>query len=197
MIFVLTTIIPGDIASIINGQRKPVIYFYPENEEHLTITLVPQGKVTESIPPYSEGWTVDVKPNGIIDDEYRYLFYETEIYYSFTLNHGWVIPRKDFVVRMESILKQIGLNEQEKLDFIEYWDQALSKEEEYYAIYYLLPDEIEEAVELKISKKPDSLLRAHFYFKPLRKSIVLEEPKVTPFVREGFTVVEWGGILKE
>ncbi|MCK4258366.1 MAG: hypothetical protein KAX49_05275 [Halanaerobiales bacterium] len=97
---------------------------------------------------------------------------------------------------MESILNRIGLNKQEIVDFIEYWDQTLSNEEKYYVIYYLLSEEIEEAVELKISKKPDSLLRAHFYFKPLEEQIVLEEPKITPFVRHGFTVVEWGGILK-
>ena len=30
-------------------------------------------------------------------------------------------------------------------------------------------------------------------FKPLNKSIKIEEQKLKPFLRKGFTVVEWGG----
>lgn len=55
-----------------------------------------------------------------------------------------------------------------------------------------------EAIKLNLSKKPDSILRAYFYFVPLNDNDNLEikKPEIKNFKRNGFTVVEWGGISR-
>ena len=46
---------------------------------------------------------------------------------------------------------------------------------------------------LTIDPAPDSLLRAFMAWRPLEEPVAVETQEIVPFVREGFTVVEWGG----
>lgn len=46
---------------------------------------------------------------------------------------------------------------------------------------------------LKFSKTPDTLIRVMMAFKTLDEKIDVKEQKLTPILRSGFTVVEWGG----
>ena len=50
----------------------------------------------------------------------------------------------------------------------------------------------EELAELKITPKPDSILRVMMLFKALDKPIEIEKQEFKQFERTGFTVVEWG-----
>jgi len=54
-------------------------------------------------------------------------------------------------------------------------------------------EDYENIAQLKISPKPDSVLRIMMVFKPLNEYKKVEEPELKPFERTGFTVVEWGG----
>ncbi len=58
---------------------KPNIYIYPENETQLMVELdFPLGgNVVTSIPQYENGWNVTIDTNGLIDNSYSYLFYES------------------------------------------------------------------------------------------------------------------------
>ena len=47
--------------------------------------------------------------------------------------------------------------------------------------------------ELNISPKPDSELRIYMTFEALDEPVESEITMPEPFVRDGFTVVEWGG----
>ena len=50
-----------------------------------------------------------------------------------------------------------------------------------------------ESAKLDITPKPDSVLRVFMAYKAIDKPIEIEEPIITSFERNGFTVVEWGG----
>lgn len=178
--------------------KKPNIYLYPEKREELTVQVTPKGKITKSIPEYNEGWKVIAEPSGKIDKTYDFLFYEASLNYKFTLNKGWIINKDSFNEEMSSILTSIGLNSKEKADFIEYWSKELKWQSSRYAVYYLDPKEINEAIKLNLSKEPDSILRAYFYFVPLKdnENLEIKKPEIKEFKRNGFTVVEWGGIGK-
>ena len=62
-----------------NIAMKPNIYIYPTEKMQLSVNLsFPQGgNIITSIPDYNTGWDVTVEPDGKIDDEYTYLFYES------------------------------------------------------------------------------------------------------------------------
>lgn len=178
--------------------KKPNIYLYPEKTEELSVNVTPEGKITKSIPEYNGVWKVKVDPSGKIDNTYDFLFYEASLDYQFTLDKGWIVNKGSFNEEMNNILTSIGLNFKEKADFIEYWSKELNWKSSRYAAYYLDPKEINEAIKLNISKEPDSILRAYFYFVPLKdnENLEIKKPEIKEFRRNGFTVVEWGGIGK-
>ncbi|MDP2808449.1 MAG: carboxypeptidase-like regulatory domain-containing protein [bacterium] len=174
--------------------KKPNIYLYPTKQETLTIQVTP-GKITTSIPNYNTGWNVVVAPGGRINETYDFLFYEATVDFNFTLDVGWVLQSSDFDRRMNEILVNIGLNDKERQDFMDYWPKRMDWKKKYCITYYLKRSEIDKAVPLTISKTPESLLRAFFKFVPTDAPKVISEPKIEKFQRKGFTVVEWGGIL--
>lgn len=178
--------------------KKPNIYLYPEKTEELSVQVTPKGRVTKSIPEYNGGWKVTVDPSGKIDNTYNFLFYEALINYKFTLDKGWIVNKSSFNEEMNSILTSIGLNSREKSDFIEYWSKELNWKSSRYVAYYLDPKEINQAIKLNLSKEPDSILRAYFYFVPIKdnENLEIKKPEIKQFKRNGFTVVEWGGIGK-
>ena len=54
-------------------------------------------------------------------------------------------------------------------------------------------DELQADNELKISPKPDSLLRVRIFVEKTDSNPNLPEPTINHFERNGFTAVEWGG----
>ena len=46
---------------------------------------------------------------------------------------------------------------------------------------------------MEITPAPDSVLRVHMVYKVLSRPVDIPPQTLSPFVREGFTVVEWGG----
>ena len=58
-------------------------------------------------------------------------------------------------------------------------------------------EEYTEHARLKISQEPDSILRVFMAYQPLDEPVDVPEQELEPFVREGFTVVEWGGTEME
>lgn len=176
--------------------KKPNIYLYPTKQEQLSVKVNPKGSITKSIPEYKDGWNVLVTPDGKINNKYDFLFYEANVKFNFSLNNGWIVKKDTFNTQINSILTRIGLNEKEKEDFIEYWSKELQWKKDQYAVYYLFNHEIDTCVPLEISHRPDSILRAFFYFIPVDTDFRITEPVLRPFEREGFTLVEWGGIGK-
>ncbi len=49
----------------------------------------------------------------------------------------------------------------------------------------------EDVARLDIAPEPDSMLRVFMAWQPLDKPLEITPPTFVPFVREGFTVVEW------
>jgi hypothetical protein len=176
---------------------KPVLYLYPEKTISITVTIDTLGEIFDSIPDYGNGWVVTVEPSGLIDGVYDYLFYEIDIDYDFSKEVGWVFTREQFAFEMTKVLYDLGLRGAEIDEFIEFWDDTLRKDTNYYAVYLMLPEEVEEAAKLNFSTNPDSMLRVHFIFEPVTNRIPINRPNFETFIRKGFTIVEWGGLMIE
>lgn len=181
---------------------KPVVYLYPEEKETVSVKLNPKGFLTETIPQYpKDGWVVTAYPDGNIifgDKTYEYLYYESKI-----LDSETKIPQEGFVKAFSEldsfytqILPQLGLNLKESKAFSDYWKKALPKSP-YYFIGIMDRQSIDHIEPLAITPNPDTLIRVRFYFKPLDLPIAVTAPKlVSPSERNGFSVVEWGGMVK-
>jgi hypothetical protein len=94
------------------------------------------------------------------------------------------------------MLPHFGLSERETSDFKDYWVPRL-QDAPYYLIHFLDEDLVNLMVPLKISPPPDTLIRVIMDWHPLRYPIpAAPVPLPAPRKREGFVVVEWGGLAR-
>ncbi len=145
--------------------KKPAIYIYPDKDRDFLVELEFKNgtALTASIPEYSSGWNVFVETTGTIDHQYDYLFYEASIRNAPDLSTGWSISRDDLAVQLRGILSGIGLNEDETDDFLAYWMNHLT-EYDYYSIYPIFDDALDNYVELQVTPEPDARLRFWIFF---------------------------------
>lgn len=173
--------------------KKPAVYLYPKEQMDISVKVKVNGVLTLTEPEYNTGWNVNVKPDGIIDNKYDYLFYEADLNKITLPEEGWIVKYENLKEWFEEYLPKLGLNEKEKEQFEEYWLGKLRKAN-YYDIRIFDNKFLSENMELIINPKPETILRLNFYFKPLNFETELKEPEIKWFIRKGFTVVEWGGI---
>jgi len=184
------------ILASLSGARKPAIYLYPTEDSFVNVQLEINGIITKTIPKYNNGWSVFVTKDGLIEDKYDYLFYEALLRNVRLPETGWVVRYQDLSQWFDINLDKLGLNNREKNQFVEYWLKELPKES-YYEIKLLEDNFLDENMRLNISPKPDTTIRLIFNFRPLKKATQIPEPIIITPERQGFTVVEWGGILGE
>lgn len=178
---------------------KPNIYLYPEKNSQLSVKLnFPKGgKIIKSIPEYEQGWNVTINPDGIIDNHYTFLFYESQQPNVWQRKSGWIIKQKELESFFRNNMTEYGFKGQEIQDFIVYWIPKFTRFK-YYAIYPQLAETIDTVIELKISEKPDNLIRLFYVIKGYshNPNLDLKQPTTeTEFTREEFFVTEWGVIL--
>jgi len=176
--------------------KKPAIYLYPKSEQKIDVKLKIDGKIIKTIPKYGKnGWSVIVDSSGIIDNKYDYLFYENTLNTITLPKEGWVKEYSELNGFFNKTLKELGLNQKESKQFIEYWLKTLKKDK-IYEIKLLSRDFLDKHMQLNISPKPDTTIRVIFSFKEANKKYSLKEPILTKPKRVGFVALEWGGIVQ-
>jgi hypothetical protein len=174
--------------------KKPAIYLYPEEDSQISVKVNINGKMIKDIPKYNEGWNVFVTKEGLIENQFDYLFYEAGLRKIEIPKKGWIVKYEDLDSWFEINLEKLGLNKKEKLQFKEYWLNMLEKSN-YYEIKLLSEEFLNKNMELIVVPNPDTKIRLNFLFKPIKESYEIENPKIVTPLREGFTLVEWGGIV--
>jgi hypothetical protein len=180
---------------------EPIVYLYPEKPVEVSLKFGDKVNVTHSEPAYNKEWKIRAEPSGkLLDVEnnknYPYLFWE-----------GWsyVYPRSDkgFVVRREKVgefladkLVDMGLNEQEKQDFMKAWLPEF-KMSPYYFITFMNKEDIDRLYPISITPKPDTTIRILMDYKGLDKPMTVESLEIESApTRKGFVMVEWGGLRR-
>lgn len=178
---------------------KPNIYLYPESGQQVNVRFVKPENVTVSIPQYvaPEGWTVYAEPSGLLDYTYDFLFYEASVEkYHFQKEAGWFVPARDRLKVFRAFLGQYGFNEKETKDFVEFWDSKLEKNKNY-RVYPQETAIIDKAMPMTVNPAPDSIARIWFYFEESYHPAMTAPIEVEKIKRNGFTVVEWGGMVED
>lgn len=180
---------------------KPVIYLYPTEKIDLDVTVAPKGGFTFTEPVYNNGWRVTASPDGTLvnrDDgkTYPYLFWEGHGDEYGSPEDYWVVARQDVPVFLKKTLADIGLNSKEIADFMEFWEPKM-RSAPYYKIGFHGTRVMDFLAPLTISEKPDMILRVLMDYTELQEPITQHPPQLPPtLVRKGFTVIEWGGVLR-
>ena len=193
MALTLTACRRGPFAPV--APEKPVLYLYPEVETKVDVTLEVDGTLTCTYPAYENGWSVTAAPDGTLRDSsgqvYRYLYWEAEQQADFDFSRGFCVAGADTAAFLEEVLAQIGLNRAEANEFIVYWLPQMEKNA--YNLIAFQDEAYTVGAQLQIDPAPESLLRVFMAWKPLSAPVTVEPQTFVPFVRSGFTAVEWGG----
>jgi len=179
--------------------KKPNIYIYPTETIRLDVVInFPiGGRILTSIPEYVNGWSVSVDPNGTIDGKYGFLYYESMQPDVWQQSKGWIVEKPNLEQFFNRNLTAYGFSGREVKDFIDYWIPRL----QYADFFEIYPQEsaiLDRVIKLDFSIKPDNILRMHYLIKGIKgeQKKQMVEPQITPFVRRGFVVAEWGVIFK-
>ena len=177
--------------------RKPNLYIYPEQTLSLSVKIdFPNGgKVTESIPTYNNSWDITVTPNGRINNNYDYLFYECDVPDLTQKEYGWVIKTTELENFFNNNLSLSGFNQKEVSDFIEYWIPLLTNYN-YYEIYPQYKTQLDEMIDIEFSDIPNNFFRLHYVIIGIDNDKQLPVPQIESAIREKYYAVEWGVILK-
>ena len=178
---------------------KPVVYLYPTTDTQVSIKV--GAAVTKSEPLYPQsGWTVLAHPNGQINyqnNSYPNLFWEgTGIgAYNNHQGEGFVVSQSDLISTLESQLLAQGLNAQESADFLAFWQPKLPSSP-YVRLTWLNTADMNQLAPLQVNPIPKTVIRTFLEFEGLSKPITLIPQKLSSLPRTGFTLVEWGGLLR-
>lgn len=183
---------------------EPLLFLYPPQKTDVSVKLAPNIRPSKTIPEYGTGWQVTAFPDGTLyhspsQRTYSSLYWEGSSFF----------PAKPFstaVVRvayipsyLQTSLGQLGLNEREQKDFVDYWTPRM-KTSPYYLISLFTTQELNRLLPLSIHPPPDTLIRVIMEYKAVPEQITLTSTSQNhdqPVVRTGFTVVELGAIGKE
>ena len=177
---------------------KPVIYLYPESETEVTVRLDYKGRLTCTYPaPDPDGaWHVTALPDGTLTDnqgrKYSYLFWEgasDKTHPDFSM--GFVVRGSDTAAFLREKLAYMGLTPREYNEFIVYWLPRM-QDNPWNLIAFQGKNYTDSAL-LAVTPRPDSVLRVFMAYRPLNAPVSVPQQELTPFVRKGFTLVEWGG----
>ncbi len=176
---------------------KPIIYLYPTTNMNINVKLGNASLLTASYPKYNKEWNIYVKTNGDIiynNRTYYGLYWEAYNDIKEEFKDGFVVSKEDTASFLEEKLSILGLNEREANEFIIYWLPIL-EENNYNLIRFAENDIINEQMPLEINPKPDTIIRALMEYKPISGIIDIQEQKLAPATRNGYSVIEWGGTL--
>ena len=180
---------------------KPVIYLYPTEDTVCSVTMELNGRFTCTYPDYgTDGWQNFIAaPDGTLTfpdgKEYYCLYWEGKADIDLDLTRGACVRGEDTAAYLEWALAEMGLTAREANEFMIYWLPLL--QENAYNLISFQGKAYTDAAKLNVTPTPDSVLRVYMAAKPLSAPVEVEPQTFAPFVREGFTVVEWGGSVVE
>jgi hypothetical protein len=197
--FKIETVLAGE-SSWVSPFCKPAIYLYPTQEMEVNVKVKAVG-LSSTLPQYPlSGWTVMARPDGKLsyqNSSLDYLYYESKIPDKLLEEptEGYVVESGKLPNFLNKLLLELGLNQKEKTDFISYWQKVLP-ESNFYFIGIMSEGSLNKIADLDITPAPTSEIRVTLLFKTLNEPISINPPSIESVSRQGFTVVEWGGIFK-
>ena len=178
---------------------KPVIYLYPQQPTQVSVRV--DADITKSDPAYMRGWNVRALPNGTLfinTASYDSLFWEGTGHGAYPdIRRGSIVAKKNLEKKLREDLSRLGLNQKESNDFLAFWLSKMPTTP-YTRLSWLTTSDMNTLAPLTITPAPDTLIRVFLDFEGLEKPIDMKPQLLAPSLpRNGFSVIEWGGLLKK
>ncbi|MDR2063743.1 MAG: hypothetical protein LBQ02_03055 [Candidatus Nomurabacteria bacterium] len=197
----------GDWVLLQNGQYgaygecgKPVVYLYPETPTVVDVKVGAKVRISEPFYDALTGWDdVWAEPNGALTyqgQKYDSLYWEGLGLgeYPSVDGVGTVVAQADLFSTVRTQLRQQGLNAKETVDFMMFWADKLPTTP-FVKLTWLSTEQMNQLAPLTVSPRPQTMIRVFLDAQGLQQPMVLQPQEFTAPERDGFTLVEWGGLL--
>lgn len=187
------------------GCGKPVVYLYPTQTIDATVKVIPNGRLTLTVPAIGKDntWTVlATKDSQITDKEsgkkYSYLWWESQGAVGVHLpKEGFVLAKDSLEKDLRSLLTKMNMTSNEIAAFCEYWMPIMNEDiTPYYLVTFLFDEQVDQIAQLEFAPIPDVVNRVFMVYEPIEKAVDVKPLAISPFERSGYYVVEWGGAKK-
>ncbi len=179
----------------------------PRYQNNWEVLAQPDGKLTDLQPQFTDcsslpsGFGSEYAKHACMNNNYPYIYWAGSTTGNGYLKPvgGWIVKRAELSQFMEKKLDEVSFTPKEKEDMLSYWvPEMLRKSGEYYRISFLQTAQLNSMIPMKISPQPDHLFRIFLDWDVYAQNphITLEPQKLGKVERNGFTVVEWGGLKK-
>lgn len=136
--------------------------------------------------------------DSCITNNYPYIYWSGFVSNNYPVQKdGSIVSRTELLSFITEKLSLIGLNKKEINDMTAYWvPELLKKEAPYYRISFLQNRQMGDLVPMTIIPHPDSVIRVFMDWSPLQSkpSESITPQQLIHYERNGFVVVEWGGL---
>jgi hypothetical protein len=199
-----TTLLFGLSTLFLAQAHAASIFLYPPKETPVTAKLRYQGDLRELYPPLDAAldvWNLIVYPDGRIlnrpeQREYSFLYWDGDVLGpTADFSTGFVVSAEKLRPFLRKSLTRLGLNSREVNDFLINWWGPM-KDNAYNLIHFVAQEDYPEAPEVEIIPEPDTVIKVFMIYRPLTKPIKIAPQTLTAPARNGFTVVEHGGMLE-
>ena len=111
---------------------------------------------------------------------------------------GFHVKRDDIVSFLTAQADVFGMNTNEKKEFVRYWSKQMQDTDwKYFRVYFLQNEEVDNYLPISVNPVPKNSNRLQIIIRKAEKRAKIEEQKLIPFNRDGYTLVEWGGMIKK
>ncbi|MGB4759103.1 MAG: hypothetical protein WBP26_03515 [Candidatus Saccharimonadales bacterium] len=185
----------------VGGCGKPVVYLYPTRTTTVNVRVGADVKISNPYYNPRTGWQrVTAQPSGALTYQgkhYDSLYWEGYGHGEYPIiTSGIVVKQGDAVATIKRQLQEQGFNQKETSDFLDFWQSRLPNTP-YIRLTWFTTGQMNQLAPLAISPRPQTMIRTFLDFEGLEKPAVLSPQQFKAPVRNGFTVVEWGGLLRE
>lgn len=184
------------------GCGKPVIYMYPEQDTAATVKVIPNGRLTLTVPTIGDNstWSVLAKKNSSIIDlrsgkTYEYLWWESQGVKNAKIPQaGYVLANATLEADLRGLLLQTNMTTTEINAFCDYWLPLMEKDNaNYYFVTFLFNEQVDQIAQLEFTPEPNVVNRLFMVYTPLTQLKKVKPLTLEKFVRNGYYIVEWGG----
>jgi hypothetical protein len=177
----------------------------PTYQNGWRVRAYPDGTLKDLQPQVTDCTAIDATRLGseyaarsCATGTYPYLYWAGAVKASYpTAPEGWIIARAEVADFLSKKLTLMGLNEKERTDMESYWvPQLMKKDVPYYRISFFQTATMSAFIPMKVTPSPDTVFRVFLDWTPLTSEpgVPLPPQHLTPLIRDGFTLVEWGGL---
>ncbi|WP_257461692.1 SH3 domain-containing protein [Archangium lipolyticum] len=203
----LLRVLPTDLS--VPCMEEPIVYFYPERPMHVRYTLAPEVRVARAEPlARDNAWTFLATPQGLLEEvdaapgrarrTFKRLFWEGTSVRFPPPAEGVCLPGSRTSEYFREVLPRLGLQPHETEDFLEAWVPRM--EGAAFNVIGFHPREVvDRLAPVRVSPAPTWMIRILMDATPVEECPELQAPVLPEAMpaREGFSVVEWGGVLRE